>query len=206
MTRMSSPLKSGLTPEEYLAFERRSLERHEYVDGELFAMSGASERHNQIVVNLSGEIRTQFKGRSCRVYTNDMRIRIAGTKRYCYPDVAALCDPAVFDDEQKDTLINPSLIIEVLPASTEAYDRGEKFEYYRRIESLMEFVLVAQDKPYIERFTRQSNDQWLFTATSGIESFVELSSAGCRLSLAEIYDKVQFGPEPGESAVSSDRN
>ena len=202
---MSSPLKSGLTPEEYLAFERRSEERHEYVDGELFAMSGASERHNLIVVNFSREISLQFKGRSCKVYTNDMRVTIAGTARYCYPDVAALCNPAVFDDEQKDTLLNPNLIIEVLSASTEAYDRGEKFEYYRRIESLKEFVLVAQDKPYIERFTRQTNDQWLFTSTSGLESFVELSSVGCRLSLAEIYDKVQFGPDSGESAVL-DRN
>ena len=193
---MSSQLKSGLTSEEYLAFERSSPERHEYVDGDLFAMGGASERHNQIVVNLSGEIRAQFKGRSCRVYTNDMRIRIAGTNRYSYPDVAALCDQALFDDEQKDTLTNPRLIIEVLSASTEAYDRGGKFEYYRRIESLAEYVLVAQDKPHIERFARQSNDQWLFTATSGLESVVELSSVGCRLSLAEIYDKVQFGPEP----------
>src|SRR5258708_26730796 len=128
---MSSRLDSRLTPEEYLAFERRSPERHEYVDGELFAMGGASERHNQIVVNIGGEIRTQFKHRPCKVYTNDMRIGISGTKRFSYPDVAALCDQALFDDSQKDTLINPRLIIEVLSLSTEAYDRGENFEYYR---------------------------------------------------------------------------
>ena len=194
---MSSSLKSRLTPEEYLKFERTSPERHEYADGELFAMSGASERHNQIVVNLSREISLQFKGRSCRVYTNDMRVRIAGTKRYCYPDLAALCEPVLFDDEHKDTLINPSLILEVLSASTEAYDRGEKFEHYRLIKSLAEYVLVSQDKPHIERFARQSNEQWLFTSTSGLDSLVELPAIGCRLSLAEIYDKVQFGPEPG---------
>ena len=122
---MRSQLHSKFTPEEYLAFERRSSERHEYLDGELFAMSGASKRHNQIVVNLSREISTQFKGRSCVVYTNDMRVRIAGTARYNYPDVVALCGQASFDDKEQDTLINPNLVIEVLSASTEAYDRGE---------------------------------------------------------------------------------
>lgn len=193
---MSSQLNSRLTPEGYLAFERRSEQRHEYIDGELFAMSGASERHNQIVVNLSGEIRTQFKGRSCRVYTNDMRVRIAGTARYTYPDVTALCGQGLFDDKEQDTLINPNLIIEVLSVSTEAYDRGQKFEYYRQVETLTEYVLVAQDKPHVEQFRRQSDGQWLFTATSGLESFIELPSVGCRLSLAEIYDKVEFGPEP----------
>ena len=192
---MSSQLNSKFTPEEYLAFERRSEVRHEYVDGELFAMSGASERHNQIVVNLSREISTQFKGRSCKVYTNDMRVRIEGTARYVYPDVTAVCGPGRFDDKEQDTLITPNLIIEVLSASTEAYDRGGKFEYYRRIETFAEYVLVAQDKPHIEQFSRQPNGQWLFTATSGLESSVELTSVGCRLLLAEIYDKVEFGPE-----------
>ena len=191
---MSSQLKSKLTPEEYLAFERRSEVRHEYMDGELFAMSGASEPHNQIVVNLSGEIRAQFKGRSCKVYTNDMRVRIAGTGRYVYPDVTAVCGAARFDDQELDTLINPSLIIEVLSTATEAYDRGEKFGYYRRIETFAEYVLVAQDKPHIEQFSSQPNGQWLFTATSGLESSVELPSVGCRLLLAEIYDKVEFEP------------
>ncbi len=192
---MSSQLDSGLTPEEYLAFERRSPERHEYADGELFAMTGASEPHNQIVVNLGGEIRRQFKGRLCKVYTNDLRVRIPGTARYCYPDVSALCGSGRFEDEHRDTLVNPNLVIEVLSASTEAYDRGEKFEFYRRIETLSEYVLVAQDKPQIEQFNRQPNGQWLFTATSGLEAFIELPSVGCKISLAEIYDKVEFGPE-----------
>lgn len=200
---MSSQLKSKFTPEEYLAFERRSDKRHEYVDGELFAMSGASERHNQIVVNLSREVSTQFKGRSCRVYTNDMRVRITGTTRYHYPDAVAVCSAPRFDDEEKDTLINPDLIVEVLSASTEAYDRGEKFEYYRRIETFTEYVLVAQDKPHIEQFFRQANGQWLFTATSGLESFIDLTSVGCKLSLDEIYDKVGFGPEPASPNTST---
>jgi Uma2 family endonuclease len=164
------------------------------VDGELFAMGGASERHNLIVVNIGGEIRAQFKGRLCKAYTNDMRVRIAGTSRYVYPDVAALCGPAQFDDEEKDTLINPNLIIQVL-STTEAYVRGEKCEDYRRLDTVSEYILVAQDKPHIEQFARQPNGQWLFTVTSGLESFVELTSVGCRLSLAEIYDKVEFGPE-----------
>jgi Uma2 family endonuclease len=192
---MSSRLNSNLTPEEYLAFERSSEERHEYVDGELFAMGEASERHNLIVVNCGGEIRAQFKGRLCKAYTNDMRVRIVGTSRYVYPDVAAVCGPAQFDDEENDTLINPNLIIEVLSKSTEAYVRGEKFEDYRRIDTLMEYILVAQDKPHIEQFSRQPNGQWLFTSTSGLEASIDLTSVGCRLSLAEIYDKVEFGSE-----------
>jgi Uma2 family endonuclease len=193
---MSSRLNLKLTPDEYLAFERRSEERHEYVNGELFAMSGASERHNQIVVNLGREISTQFKGRSCKVYTNGMRVRIEGTTRYSYPDVTALCEAARFENAELDTLTNPSLIIEVLSASTEAYDRGSKFEDYRQIETLVEYVLVAQGKPHIEQFRRQADGQWLFSATSGLESVIDLASVGCRLSLAEIYDKVEFGPEP----------
>ncbi len=200
---MSSQLKSRLTVEEYLAFERRSPKRHEYVDGEMFAMSGASERHNQIVVNIGGEIRTQFKGRACKVYTNDLRVRIAGTTRYAYPDVVALCGTGLFDDSEKDTLVNPNLIIEVLSVPTEAYDRGEKFENYRRVETCTEYVLVAQDKPHIEQFRKQPTGQWLFTATSGIESTVELESVGCRLSFSEIYDKVEFGKEPEGSVQPS---
>jgi len=122
--------------------------------------------------------------------------RIAGTTRYLYPDVAALCEAARFEDGELDTFINPALIIEVLSSSTEAYDRGAKFEDYRRIETFVEYVLVSQTKPHIEQFRRQSEGQWLFSATSGLESFIDLASIGCRLSLAEIYDKVEFGPEP----------
>jgi Uma2 family endonuclease len=190
---MSSQLNSRLTPDEYLAFERRSELRHEYIDGELFAMSGASEPHNQIVVNLIREISTQFRGRPCKVYTNDMRVRIMGTSRYVYPDAVALCGPPHFEDQEQDTLTNPNLIVEVLSTTTEAYDRGEKFEYYRRIETLTEYVLIAQDKPHVEQFFRQSNGQWLFTETSGMEKTIELPSVGCQLSLAELYDKVEFG-------------
>src|SRR5207249_413384 len=137
---------------------------------------------NQIVINLGGELRNAFKARACKVYTNDMRIRISGTTRYTYPDVVALCEPARFADDKKDTLTNPNLIVEVLSASTEAYDRGEKFESYRGIESLAEYVLVSQDKPHIEQFRRQESGEWIFTATSGLSSSVELVSVGCRIS------------------------
>src|SRR5712692_9017329 len=188
---MSSKLNSPLTPDEYLAFERRSELRHEYVDGELFAMSGASRRHIQAVVNLSREISAQFKSRPCFVYTNDMRVRIMGTSRYVYPDAVALCGSPLFEDQEQDTLTNPNLIVEVLSTTTEAYDRGEKFEYYRRIETFTEYVLIAQGKPHVEQFSRQSNGQWLFTETSGMEKTIELPSVGCKLSLAELYDKAE---------------
>ncbi len=188
---MSPSLKSGLTPEEYLALERRSLdEKHDDLDGELFLMPGASEPHNQIVVNLSAEIHRQFKGRPCRVYSNDMRVRIPGTRRYFYPDLVAVAEAPKFEDEEQDTLVNPVLIIEVLSASTEIYDRGAKFESYGRIDTVVEYVLVSQTQAHIERFQKQTNGQWLFTATIGIGSFVDLSSVGCRLSVTEIYDKI----------------
>lgn len=189
---MSSRLRTRYTPEEYLALERSSREKHEYVDGELFAMGGASERHNLIALNLGGEIRAQLKSRPCKVYTNDMRVKMTGATRYTYPNVVALHGTARFDDEAKDTLVNPNLIIEVLSETTEAHDRGEKFEYYRRIESLAEFVLVAQDKPQIEQFCRQPSGAWIFTATSGLENSVEFTSISCRLPLADVYDKVDF--------------
>ena len=192
---MSIKLKSEMTREQYLAFERRSPKRHEYVDGELFAMTGASEPHILIVGNFGGELRLQFKSRRCRVYTNDMRVRIAGKDRYNYPDIVAVCDPPILEDQELDTLVNPSLIVEVLSPSTEAYDRGAKFEDYRAIETLKEYVLVDQTKPLVEQFRRQSDGQWLFTSASGLEAFIDLPSVGCRISLAEIYDKVEFPRE-----------
>jgi Uma2 family endonuclease len=192
---MSSQLHTRLTPDEYLAFERSSEIRHEYVDGELVAMSGASRQHNQIVVNVSREISVQFKGRPCFVYTNDMRVRIMGTSHYVYPDAVALCGSPLFEDQEQDTLTNPNLVVEVLSTTTEAYDRGEKFEYYRSIETCNEYLLIAQDKPHVERFSRQSDGQWLFTATSGLGNSIELKSVDCRLLLAELYDKVEFGSE-----------
>lgn len=189
---MSSQAKPQFTPEEYLAMERGSEQRHEYFDGEIFLMSGASESHNLIAVNISREISIQFKGRPCRVYSADMRIRVATTGLYTYPDIVAVCGQPALEDQQLDTLLNPTLVIEILSPSTEAYDRGRTFEHYRNIDSLAEYLLVSQDNAHVEHFVRQPGGQWLFSEVTGLERSVDLPSVACRLQLAEIYDKVEL--------------
>jgi len=188
---MSTPLKTGYTPEQYLDFERHSPERHEFVSGEIFLMGGASERHNLIVINISRDISLQFRSRPCKVYANDMRVKVGKTSLYTYPDVVAVCGPAKFDDSLKDTLMNPMLIVEVLSPSTEAYDRGRKFEHYRQIETLAEYLLVSSDKPHVERFVRQSSGEWTFSEVHD-EAALQLSSVACSLALANVYEKVEF--------------
>jgi len=179
-------------PEEYLAFERSHAERHEYFAGEMFAMGGASERHNLIVTNVVGELRSQLKARPCRTYANDMRVKVAQTGLYTYPDIVVVCGEARFDDEQRDTLLNPTVLVEVLSKSTEAYDRGEKFAHFRKLPSLAEYLLIAQDTVHVEHYVRQPDHQWLLSETDHLDGRVPLPAIGCELALAEIYDKVDL--------------
>ncbi len=189
---MSTQPKTRYTPEEYLALERAAAYKSEYYDGEIFAMSGASRRHVLIVTNLVGELHGQMKKRDCEVYSADMRLKVSATGAYTYPDVIVVCGKPQFSDEQKDTLLNPNVIVEVLSESTQGYDRGGKFEQYRTLESFKEYLLVAQDKPHVEHFVRQDDNRWLLTETNKMEDSIELSSIGCTLPLAEIYDKVEL--------------
>jgi Uma2 family endonuclease len=182
-----------LTPEEYLTIERRSEIRSEYLNGEMFAMSGSSREHNLIVTNLSREISSQLRSRPCETYTNDQRVHIPATGTYTYPDLVVACGEPRFQDQQFDTLLNPAAIIEVLSPNTEAYDRGEKFESYRTIESLKEYVLIAQDKPRVEHYLRQDDGRWLLTAVSGLDARVSFPSIQCELALSEIYERIDFG-------------
>jgi Uma2 family endonuclease len=179
-------------PQEYLATERRAKHKSEYFDGQIFAMSGASKQHNLIVANVLGELHAQLKKRPCTVYPSDMRLKVSPTGLYTYPDVSAVCGEAEFDDEQQDTLLNPIIIVEVLSKSTEGYDRGEKFEHYRKLESLVEYILVAQDKYHVEHYARQPNHQWLLTETDSLQETIQLPSIGCQLALVDIYDKVKI--------------
>lgn len=182
-----------LTPQEYLAIERQSEFKSEFVNGEMFAMAGASEAHNLIVTNVVGEFRAQLKGGPCRVYPSDMRVRIPNTTRYIYPDVSVVCSERQFEDNQRDILLNPTLIVEVLSPSTEAYDRGTKFGLYRRISSLQEYVLISQHIPQIECYVRQEASRlWQFSDVVGLETEMELSSIACRLALTEVYENVDF--------------
>ena len=188
---MSLQPKSLYTPEEYLALERKAEYKSEYFAGEIFAMSGASERHNLIVGNVFAMLHIQLRKRPCRVYMSDMRVRVSPTGLYTYPDIVALCGEPQFDDEQKDTLLNPAVIIEVLSPSTEAYDRGEKFAHYRKLSSVAEYVLISQEKPHVEHFVRQPDNQWLLSETSNLHDAVQLPSINCALALDEVYEKVE---------------
>ena len=189
---MSLQTRPHYTLQEYLDFERSSQQKHEYLNGEVFAMGGASERYNLIVGNIFATLHAQLRGQPCKVYSSDMRVKINTTGLYTYPDVVALCGDARFDDDQRDTLINPNIIIEVLSKSTEGYDRGEKFAHYRRIESLTEYVLISQDKCRVEHYVRQPDNQWLMSEASQMEESFQLPSINCSLLLADIYDKVDL--------------
>jgi Uma2 family endonuclease len=186
---MSLPAPSRITADRYLELERRADHKSELIDGQICAMSGANRVHNQITFNIAGLLYSQMRGRPCEAYVADMRVKISSTGMYAYPDIAALCGDAEFEDQHLDTLTNPTLILEVLSPSTEAYDRGTKFSHYRRIASLMEYVLVAQDRHSVERFLRQG-DLWLLSEASELTDVVHLHSIECDLTLADIYDKV----------------
>ncbi len=178
-----------LSVTDYLTLERDATEKHEFVDGVIYAMAGASERHNLVSGNLFGELRAQFKGRPCKVYANDLRVNLSVTHDYVYPDVVAVCGEARFS---KDNLLNPALVIEVLSDVTESYDRGMKFERYRGLDSLQDYLLVAQDRCHVEHYQRQPGGVWLLREFSAPEAVVELASVNAQLALAEIYDKVNF--------------
>jgi Uma2 family endonuclease len=178
-----------LIEEEYLEFERNSEIKHEYFDGEIFAMSGASRKHNLIVSNVISSLMSQLKKR-CRVYPSDMRVKIETTKLYTYPDVMIVCGQDKFADKKEDILLNPDVIIEVLSDSTENYDRGKKFENYRKIGSLKEYVLISQHTRKIEKFLKTEHRRWIWDETDEEHKEIILESVGCALNLDEVYDKV----------------
>ncbi|HEY9402744.1 MAG TPA: Uma2 family endonuclease [Pyrinomonadaceae bacterium] len=187
---MSSRPKTLLTPEEYLAAERKAETRSEYFAGEVFAMVGASKRHNLIAANIIRVLGNQLLEHACNVYPSDMRVKVSATGKYTYPDVVVACEPEVFDDAENDTLLNPVVIIEVLSASTEAYDRGKKFEQYQQIASLTEYILVAQEPYRIEQYVRQSDKEWRYSEYHDAEDAIKLSVIGCEIALKDAYAKV----------------
>lgn len=189
---MSEQAKQRISVEEYLAMERECNEKHEYFNGEVFAMGGASLNHTLIVTNVVIELGTQLRKRDCTVHSSDLRVTVSSTGLYTYPDVVVVCGGPQFDDQIKDTLTNPTLIVEVLSESTKSYDRGDKFAHYRALPSFMEYVLIAQDSPHVEHFFRQSDKRWILYETDDIEATIDLASIGCTLSLAEVYAKVSL--------------
>lgn len=177
--------------EHYLASERRASEKHEYLDGLVYMMAGASERHVTINNNTAAELTFQLKRRPCKVYANDLRVKTP-SGLVAYPDVIVVCgEPKLYDDHG-DVLLNPTLIVEVLSSSTEAYDRTAKFEHYRSVSTLQEYLLIAQDAPVIERYLRQPDGHWEMTRIDDMTAALALPSIDCTLVLADVYAKVTF--------------
>ncbi|ETX08524.1 Uma2 family endonuclease [Candidatus Entotheonella palauensis] len=189
---MPSQAKTRLSVEEYLVIERQASCKSEYFDGEMFAMAGASRRHNLITLNMGAELRTQLQQRPCEVYSSDMRVKISRTGLYTYPDVVVVCDEPLFEDAEVDTLLNPIVLVEVLSPSTADYDRGGKFEHYRTLPSLQGYLLVAQERCHVVHYTRQPDNTWLLAETSNIQDCIHLPSINCDLRLSEINAKVQL--------------
>jgi len=189
---MASQSTLKLSATEYLALERAQPEKHQFLKGEIFLMGGASPAHNLITANIVGELRAALKKTPCRVYASDLRVKVNSSGLYTYPDVVISCGQERFDDQQQDTLLNPSVLIEVLSASTEAYDRGGKFAHYRQLDSLRDYILVSQDKPLIECFSRHTGGRWLLSEAQGLEARLLVPSLGCSLILAEVYAKLEF--------------
>jgi len=183
-----------LTETEYLTIERAAEIKSEFFDGEMFAMSGGSPQHSRIGTNLASEFSQRLKAHSCVPYNTDLRIKIEASGLFTYPDLSVICGPLKFAEGTDDTVVNPTLIVEVLSASTERYDRGRKFEHYRLISDLKEYLLVSQKEPRIEQFVRQPDGRWLLGDAVGIDSTLELPSLQISISLAEVFSKVQFNP------------
>jgi Uma2 family endonuclease len=176
-----------LSPEEYLESERRASTKSEYIDGRIFAMTGASQNHNLLQINAILSITPQVRRRGCQVYPSDMRVKIPNRRTYFYPDLTIVCGEPQFEEERRDTLLNPTVIIEILSPSTAMYDRTEKFAHYRTIPTLREYLLIAQDSPMVEHFIHQQDEQWLWSIAEQLTDTVELPSVGCTLALADLY-------------------
>ncbi|HEV2764812.1 MAG TPA: Uma2 family endonuclease [Pyrinomonadaceae bacterium] len=184
--------RASHTADEYLEFERRSGERHEYLDGQVYLMAGESLAHSQICVNVSGELRALLRGGPCQVLSPNMKVRAGRGDLYAYPDASVVCGEPALHDERGDVLTNPSVVVEVLSPSTEAYDRGEKFFRYRQLETLTDYLLVAQDRPRVDHYTRQPDGRWLLSTASELSASVRLVSLNCELRLDAIYERVAF--------------
>ena len=195
MSALPKPIYSA---DEYLALEEKAEYRSQFYFGEIFAMNGefsamagSSRRHNLVEGNAYAYLHSQLRNRDCEIYQNDMRVKV-GENFYTYPDVVVVCGEPQIEKKRGENLLNPVVLIEVLSPSTEKFDRGEKAQLYRSMPSLKEYVLISQDKPYIEHFIRQENGEWIFTEISEMSDNLKFPAIECEVSLSEIYAKVDF--------------
>lgn len=189
------------TPEDYLTFEREASERHEFLDGEIFAMAGESLSHSRVCMNLAREVGNKLKGKPCEALSPNMKVRTTSASLFSYPDLTIVCGAPLFHDRKKDVLVNPQVIFEVLSPSTEIYDRTTKFQRYRMgNETLTDYVLISQDKVFVEHFTKSAGGEWIYRSYGEIENAFTIEIIECELNLSEIYDRVEFEilPDPDE--------
>lgn len=190
---MASLPQHRISPEEYVALEQEFGERYEYHDGQMFAMSGSTALHSQLLVNLTIEVGTGLRGTACRAYLNDFRVVIEAADMATYPDLSILCSPIIPSARYKNSCTNPTVLFEVLSPSTEAYDRGAKFQQYRKLSTLREYVLVSQTEHAVDLF-RLEEGHWLYFPIHGEDAVLSLASVGIEISLGDIYRNVSFDP------------
>ena len=196
MSRTSAlRIEQPMSVEEYLAFERAAEIKHEYDDGEIIAFAGASRKHNLVGGNTFRHLGNQLEGKPCEIYVTEMRVRVAPTK-YVYPDVVVVCGEPEFADEEFDILLNPTVVVEVLSPSTESRDRGDKLQYYSALESVKDYLLIAQDRIRVDHYIKQSPSEWNLHVYTEAEDKIEIASIGCNLSVAAVYARVNFPPSP----------
>ena len=187
------------TPEDYLTFERESDSRHEFLDGEIYAMAGESLSHSRVCINLGGEVRAKLKGKPCEALSPNMKVRTSNASLFSYPDLTIVCGEPRFHDVKKDVLTNQKVVFEVLSPSTADYDRTTKFQRYRMgNETLTDYILVSQDKCFVEHFRKSANGDWLYQSYAALEDDLKIATIDCELSLREIYDRVELTLETEE--------
>jgi Uma2 family endonuclease len=197
---MTAQPKRYITEQEYIDFERANTMKHEYYDGHVYAMTGASRIHNLIAGNTLASLHGQLRQKPCQIFPSDMRIKVQQTGLYTYPDLVIICGEPQFTDDALDTLLNPLVLIEILSPSTERYDRGMKSQHYRTIETLQSYILIAQDHYHIEHYSRQDNGRWLLQEAHGIEAHIAIPSIESTLLFKDVYEKVDMTSEnPGIS-------
>ncbi len=189
---MSAQPNVQVTAAEYLKFDHQSDQKYEYDDGQIYLMAGATPRHNLISASVNFTLYAQLRGKGCFIYSGDMRIKVEKTGLYTYPDMTIVCGQPQYEDTKPPTLLNPTVIIEILSPSTERDDRGKKFQHYRNLDSLQEYILISQSGYRIEKFTKQTDKVWLFREAVGRYETLILSSLNCQLALSEVYDQISF--------------
>lgn len=186
----SDPVKRRWTVEEYLAYEVQTGIKHEYIDGEIYAMSGGSGDHALIMMNCGAELNLQLRGSQCRVYSSDLKVKISATK-YVYPDLSVVCGDAEYADEQRSILLNPTLVVEVVSPSSASYDRGSKLDFYQSIASIQAYLILEQESAKAHLYSREG-EKWLFQSFSGVDAVVPLPAISCHLAMDEVYRGVDI--------------